>query len=148
MGCKTELKQLLCSGQCYLLFTARKTGKQQTSKVLSTKSNEQSPLWKKTNPSTPVLSFLFVLQRLGSEKFHFRRKTQRFVALEQSTCKMISLQDFPLVVTVTVGRDTKILPLPDQSHYMHERASLTGSKQHLQKVFENQQKLQIERINK
>ena len=73
------------------------------------KSNEYSTLWRTTNPFIPLLSFLFVLQRLVSETFQVKR-IQCFVAPDRS--KIISLQDIPRVVTVTV-RDRKILPLPE-----------------------------------
>ena len=55
------------------ILSARKTAKQQTIKALSTKSHEYPPLWRTTNPFIPLLSFSFVLQRLVSEKIHFKR---------------------------------------------------------------------------
>ena len=81
---------------------------QQTSKVLSKKSNEYSPLLRTTNPFIPLLSFLFILQSLASKTFHFKRKKFN-VSSCQIGVKMISLQDFPCIVTMTVVRDRKIL---------------------------------------
>ena len=55
----------------------QRLAKQQTSKVLLTKSHELSPFWRITSPFNPLLIFSFVLHL---EKFHL----QRFVAWDRS----------------------------------------------------------------
>ena len=120
MDRKTELKRTALQLAIFLSLSQvtcqhckkKKTVKQQTSKVFrSTKSNQYSTLWRTTYPFIPLLSFSFILQRLVSETFHFKRKKkQLFIAPDRS--EMISLQNIPLVVTVSV-RDRKILPIPN-----------------------------------
>ena len=61
--------------------------KQQTSKVLSTKTQEYSPPWRITTPFIPLLIFSFSERKVSLQE----EKIQGFVAPDRS--KMISLQD-------------------------------------------------------
>ena len=83
-----------------------KNAKQETSKVLSTKSHEYFY-------SIAVFSVRF--KTFNERKVPLQEEQiQRFVAPERS--KMISLQDFRRIpVTVTVVRGRKILLLPSQN---------------------------------
>jgi len=59
-------------------FQEKQLKKQQTSKVWSAKLIEYSPFQRTNRPFIPLLMFSFTLQRLVSEKLHFKRKNPTF----------------------------------------------------------------------